>query len=269
MLKLRETEIDSLQTESPPFHYNPPGRMFALHTSQQTQTNFCHYQSPSVSYHTLSLVENRCWPRTGNGTFSQRGSVDFYLPEQPRQKKVYVRPVGFKKTPTTVDTGTKEQNLKILCSLQKMHKDLFSESVPGEDVEQVPEKVQWMLDVKLPGVSKTNRREMCMAGCNGMSSEVTHVCRECCNYLCQFCAAEHMSSDENMYHQIVTWLLLFCIMQDTHTFCVHFFQNTKYTCIFSPPIFFGRPRPFIYIFLQHTAHTCIFDPPKSFDRDSI
>ena len=120
-----------------------------------------------------------------------------------------------------------------------MHKDIFSESVPGEDAKKAPEKVQWMLDIKLPVMSKTNRREMCMAGCNGTSSEVTHVCRECCNYLCRFCAAEHMSSDENMYHQIVTWLLIFCIMQDTHTFCVYFFSKHKMYMHLSPPNFFG------------------------------
>ena len=63
--------------------------MFALHTSQQTQTNFCHYQSPSVSYHTLSLVENRCWPWTGNGTFSQGPLTFISLSSRVKRRFTY------------------------------------------------------------------------------------------------------------------------------------------------------------------------------------
>jgi len=138
-----------------------------------------------------------------------------------------VRPVGLRKKSTLV-AGTKERRSSsdspehVLSSLQKMQKDLLSDSAPGEDSKEAQEQMRWMLDIKLPGISKTNRREMCMAGCNGMSSEVTHVCRECCNYLCRFCAAEHLSSDESMCHQIVTWLLFFCV-------------RIRHLCAFFPP----------------------------------
>jgi len=81
----------------------------------------------------------------------------------------------------------------VLVSLQQMHKHLTSE---GKDLKAEQEKLEWMRNIQLPISNKTKRSEACMGGCNGMYSEVTHVCRECCNYLCRFCATEHMTSDD-------------------------------------------------------------------------
>jgi len=90
----------------------------------------------------------------------------------------------------------------VLVSLQQMHKHLTSE---GKDLKAEQEKLEWMRNIQLPISNKTKRSEACMGGCNGMYSEVTHVCRECCNYLCRFCATEHMTSDDSMCHEMVTW----------------------------------------------------------------
>jgi len=163
-------------------------------------------------------------------------SVKLCLSGQPRQKTVYVRPVDLKKF------SSSDSPEHVLSSLPKMQKDLLSDSAIGEDSKEAQTNLRWMLDIKLPGIIKTNRREMCMAGCNGMYSEVTHVCRQCCNYLCRFCAAEHLSSDESMCHQIVTWLLFFCIRIRTQSVCIFFL-------------------PLLFLPQTHDNKTCIFHFP--------
>ena len=91
-----------------------------------------------------------------------------------------------------------------LVTLQQMQRSLCLES-EGLNAEQ--ETLDWMLNIKLPGHQNS---ETCMGGCDGYFSEITHVCRECCNYLCRFCAKEHMSSDDTTTHTLGTWYVLSC-----------------------------------------------------------
>ena len=79
------------------------------------------------------------------------------------------------------------------------------------EAEQEQARLQWMSQLQLPTDGRGGKRgkPVCMHGCTDESTMrpvvVTHVCRQCENFLCKFCMAEHLVDPYSKYHELGTY----------------------------------------------------------------
>ena len=73
-----------------------------------------------------------------------------------------------------------------------------------QQLEAEKQRLEWMAELKLPEPPK-GLKAICMHGCREPESPVTHVCRQCSDYLCKFCMSEHVVDKYTRSHDIGTW----------------------------------------------------------------
>jgi hypothetical protein len=105
------------------------------------------------------------------------------------------------------DSSEGDQKLNLLGNMAAML-DRDERDATGE------ETFEWMVTIELPITEKKDRNgcleetEVCMNGCKSPRgwgfAKVTHVCRQCCNWLCEQCMDEHRTTRQTRGHELGT-----------------------------------------------------------------